>query len=218
MIGLFSRPSRRSRNVRRSSTGPVLRVEALETRANPAGPVLSNLAATWSNPTHVVVTGQVVDQFPTAVWVNGGGQGAAFVSNQGAFRIALTTNGIDPIHVQAEDTQTQFSANMLCTYGASSPVAVTGGSPVVSGVTITLIEGTWHIHGQLSGGTGLDTIIRIIGSTGGVSGEQIVINDDGTFDIGITVGSGGFGGDISIVAVNPVTGGTSEVLWEGTID
>lgn len=218
MFGLLSRPSRRPLIVRRNPASSMLRVEALESRTNPsaAAPVLANLSATWSNSTHVVVTGQVIDQNPSAVWVNGGGKGAAFVDSQGSFRIAVTTDGIHPIQVQAEDTQTQFSADMLCAFG-TAPVVVTATSPVVDGVTISKDGNTWHIHGQLNGNTGLDTLISIIGSNPDLNGETVTINADGSFDIGITLNPGSPGGVIGIVAINGSTGETTDVLWEGSI-
>jgi hypothetical protein len=219
MYGLFSRPSRRMRFAPRCSTRPTLRVEALETRANPAGPVFSNLAVTWSDATHVVVTGQVIDQNPTAVWVNGGGQGAAFINAQGTFRIALTTDGTDPINVQAQDTQNQFSTDMVCQFG-SNPVAATNGQQAVSGVTISNENGVWHIKGQVTSGTPLDTLIKIISDNSNLNGQQQVVeNPDGSFDIAISAnGEDIGGGNIGISLINSVTGETSGVIWEGTID
>src|SRR3954447_18196036 len=76
MFGLISRPGRRPRTVHRP-VRPRLRVEALEARANPSAPVLSNMTASWSGDgRQVVISGTVIDEHPggTAIHVTGAAQ------------------------------------------------------------------------------------------------------------------------------------------------
>ncbi len=212
MFGLFTRPTRRPRNTRRTSVRPVLRVEALEARANPdANPTLSNVTAVWTSATQVVISGTVNDASasttPTTVLVGGATTAAVTTNPQGNFTVALTVAQPGTLLVAAEPTT-----------AAATPVTViAAGQPTLSNVTITQgDDGAWHIRGQVTGNNPIGTVITIISSIPSINGEtNVVENPDGTFDIGIILPSGTPGGSISITLGD----GDGDVFdqWDGAI-
>jgi hypothetical protein len=210
MFGLFSRPVRRPRHIRRTSGRPVLRVEALEARANPdANPALANVASTWTSATSVVISGTVVDSSgSTTVLIGGAASGVVQTAANGSFTVSLNLIQAGTVLLAAQPIQLD----------AATPITiVSAAQPTLTNVTITQVDGVWHITGQVVGGTPGSTVINIISSIPSVNGQtQVVENADGTFDIGITLPAGTPGGTISIQAVDTSTDEASDV-WTGLI-
>jgi hypothetical protein len=194
MFGIFSRPNRPTRNTRRTTARTTLRVEALEARANPdSTPVLTAVTATWSDPTHVVISGTVTDDTATTSTVLVGGATTATITTttSGTFTTALVLNQPGTVLLAAPIAQTT---------GITPITAVTEGQPTLSNVTITQIDGTWHIRGNVTGGDPVGTVIHIISSIPSINGQtSVVTNPDGSFDIGLNLPPGTPGGSISIV-------------------
>jgi hypothetical protein len=189
----------------------VLRIEALEARANPTAAGLGDVTTTWTSPTQVVITGTVTDtSAPTTVLVGGAATAAVPTSPTGNFSVALNLNQAGGAVVLAAQPAES---------NAQAPVTVVAdGRPTLSNVTITQEDGVWHIRGQVVGGTPGATIIQIISTIPSVNGTtQVVENPDGSFDIGITLPEGSAGGSISIRAIDQTTGDESD-LWSGFID
>jgi hypothetical protein len=228
MFGLFTRPSRhRPRNVRRIAARPALRVEALEARANPAAPVLTNLSATWSGANSVLITGQVQDDHQTAAIVHFTGAGTADVhtDGRGNFMVALKTSGSGPVDIQAVDDVLAASPVGTAQYGSAPTTGSTGGTavptsngaPKITGVTITNTgNGWWHIHGTVDTNNPLGTIIKITSQVDGVDGTGTTLNEDGSFDISFQLDPTTAGGAISIIAIDQSNGNTSNG-WDGWI-
>jgi hypothetical protein len=253
MFGLFTRPPRRPRKMRRSPARPALRVEALETRCNPSGsagsglsflaiasnlaqynsgslnaastttaaPILINTSASWVDPYDVVIAGTVVDANPqgTVVYVAGSSTAAVLPDQNGFFSTVLKTNGSGPVYLQAQDSAGMYSGAIAFNYSTNTVVMASNmATPVISGVTITLENGVWHIRGQVMNSTPIATVIQITTNIPGQDGRPTVVeNADGTFDIGITLDPSSPGGSFSIVAVNEDTGAVSQA-WNGYID
>jgi hypothetical protein len=206
MLRLFSRPVGRPRNVRRPPARPVLRVETLETRANPSAPVLTVVHPTWSDPNDIVVTGTVSGDNTATTQVtvySGGALASAYASSAGGFTVSLHTNAPGPDYIQAHNDQGQDSAVVMDT---SNPAGVGTTAPTIGNVTVTWSNGGWVISGTVTGGSPGSTIINV-GGTGGNNGGTVLQNGDGTFTIGITSGPGGV---VSITATNGDTGATSD--------
>jgi hypothetical protein len=210
MFGLFSRPTRRPRKTRRPSLRPALRVEALEARANPdTSPTLTAVTATWTNATQVVISGTVTDTTsPTTVLVGGAASTSVTTTATGTF---TTTLNLD----QSGGTILLAAQPTLIT--SPTPVTIIAqGQPVLSNVKIQLIDGVWHITGQVVGGNPVGTVITIISSIPGVNGQtNVVDNADGTFDIGIYLPDGTPGGSISI-SLGDGNGNTFD-QWDSSI-
>jgi hypothetical protein len=228
MFGLFTRPSRRRpRNVRRIAARPTLRVEALEARANPAAPVLTNLSASWSGTNSVMITGQVQDDHQTGAVVDFGGAVTAAVHTdpKGNFMVALKTTGSGPVNIQAVDDVGVASPVGTVAYGSSPTTGATStatatstanGTSSFGGGTITNDgNGWWHIHGNVNTDNPLGTIIKISSSVTGVDGSTTAVNSDGTFDISFQLNPDTPGGAISITAIDQTTGTTT--VWDGWI-
>lgn len=226
MFGLLPRPSRRPRKTGRTAARPALRVEALESRSNPssyAPPVMSNMSATWSDPSNVVVTGMVLDAHPTATVIrvtsgtDGGGTVSTVANPKGQFTISIHTDGTDPIIVQAQDMVTcMYSGAMQYTYGVANPAySSTDGSPILANVQVTEIGNVWHITGQVLNSTPYMTYLQVSSSIPDIGDESQIDNPNGTFDIGITL-TDGVGGDVSVTAVDGATG-LSSIVWNVTI-
>ena len=204
MFGLFSRPTRRPRHIRRTPVRPALRVEALEARANPdANPTLSNVAAVWTSPTQVVITGTVIDAsasaMPSSTDTSGAAAPAVVIVGGGASPTTTTTNAQGNFTVTANVAPggTVLVAAQPITATAPTPVTVVAaGQPTLSNVTITEEGGAWHIRGQVAGGDPIGLIITIISQDPTTNGQtNVVENPDGSFDITIQPT---ISGDISI--------------------
>jgi hypothetical protein len=194
MFGIFSRPTRRFHNTRRGTARTTLRVEALEARANPdSTPVLTAVTATWSDPTHVVISGTVTDDTatPTTVLVGGAATATITPTASGTFTTALVLNQPGTVLLAAPTGETI----------GTTPITVLNlGQPALANVTITQIDGTWHIRGTVTGGDPVGTVINIISTIPSINGQtSVVTNPDGSFDIGLNLPPGTPGGSISII-------------------
>jgi hypothetical protein len=209
MFGIFSRPNRPTRNTRRTTARTTLRVEALEARANPdASPILTGVTATWSDATHVVISGTVSDETAGATTVLVGGAASTSVTTnpQGAFTAALTLNQPGTVLLAVPTTET----------GITPITIVTEGHATMSNVTITQTGGIWHIQGTVTGPDPVGTVITIITTIPGGNGQTtIVTNPDGSFDIGLTLPPGTSGGSISLILGDG--DGTTFDQWNGFI-
>jgi hypothetical protein len=206
MRGFFSRPSRRPRSVRRTPVRPVLRVESLETRANPSAPALTVVHANWSDPNDVVVTGTVSDAHPGTTQVtvySEGSLASAFASTAGGFMVSLHTDTPGPAYIQAHNDQGRDSAVVMDT---SNPGGTGESAPTIGNINITNSNGQWVITGTVTGGTPGATVITVGGAG---SGQTVVDDPGGSFKIGISVNNGGF---ISITATNIETGDSSDPI------
>ncbi|HEY1376504.1 MAG TPA: hypothetical protein VGF55_06900 [Gemmataceae bacterium] len=228
MFGLFSRPGRRPRTVHRP-VRPRLCVQALEARANPSAPVLSNVAASWTGDgRQVVISGTVMDENPgtVAVHVTGAAQDNFHPDAHGNLLIYVNVADTGSVYVQAQDDQNLMSSTTTIQNGIdlssnSSGQAESGyaaGKPVLRDVTITNENGVWHIRGNVDNTSPVNTIIEIIGSSiPGETGNTVTVNPDGSFDIGIVLDPKSTGGSISIIAIDQDTGEQSD-QWDGMID
>jgi len=206
MLRLFSRPHRRPRNTRRLSARPVLRVEALETRANPSAPVLTIVHPTWSDANDIVVTGTVSDAHPGTTQVtvySGGALASAYANDAGGFTVSLHTSTPGAAYIQAHNDQRQDSAVVMDT---SNPGGATSSAPTIGNVRVTQTDGGWVITGTVTGGSPGNTSISA-GGTGG-NGNTVLEGTDGSFSIGITIN--GPGGTITITATNADSGEASD--------
>ena len=210
MIGLFSRPSRRPRIARRNPAFSALRLESLETRATPSAS-LAGVTATWSDPTHVVISGTVTDDSASTVLVGGAAAATTVTANaNGDFTVALTLT--QPGTVLLAPQQGTVTAT-----DSKSPVTIVSkDQSIISNVKITYEDGAWHIRGRVDNGDPIGTIISIISSDPSINGQKTVVeNPDGSFDIGIPMPQGNGGGSISIIATDPNGNVIGE--WDGFI-
>jgi hypothetical protein len=220
MMSFFSRPSRRPRNVRRNPARPALRVEALETRANPAAPSFVAVHTAWSDANDVVIAGTIADANPSTTFISATSNGAiamSYANSVGGFQISLHIDGSSPVSIQAHDDQGLNSGVVTDNSGAPLTQMLGANTIGLTNVQIVYDNGGWHIRGTVTGGTPGQTVINIVSSINGVNGTTSVVeNADGTFNIGISMAPGSTGGTISIRAADIETGAISDD-WEGIV-
>jgi hypothetical protein len=223
MLSLFTRPSRRPRTVRRNPARPVLRVEALETRANPSttgAPTFVAVQTTWTDATDVVIKGTVADANPSSTFISATASGSVSVSyanSSGGFQVSLHTDGSSPVSIQAHDSQGLNSDVVTNSSGVSLLQVTPLNSLGLNNVQIVYENGGWHIRGTVTGGTAGQTVITIVSTIPGNDGTTSVVeNADGSFDIGINMDAGSPGGTISITGKDTSTGNVSDT-WDGFV-
>jgi hypothetical protein len=196
----FSRPSRRPHAARRSSTRSVLRVEALETRANPSAPMINVAQATWSDPNDIVITGTVTDANPAGTFLSlagGGSLNTAYANSVGGFQIALHLNNTGPVSLVAHDSLGLNSSAMTFNTGVAQSIQY--GAPSIGNVQITWGGTGWVLTGSVSGmpgGESSGTVVQVTDPSGHT--QTVMTNPDGSFSAGV----GSFGGTFTLKAIN----------------
>jgi hypothetical protein len=180
MLGLFSRPVRRPRNVQ-SQLRTRLRLESLEGRAVPAALTTNLATSSWTPGSTLVLTGKVQDDSDTGA---SSGQTTDTTAASGGTAAAPgrpgggQQQGVKPLLQNVTVTQTE--------------------------------DGVWHIRGHVDGASPVGTIVEVVNGPGNSTGATTTVDADGNFDIGIVLDPGTPGGSISIDAVNQTTGNHSD--------
>jgi hypothetical protein len=216
MVRLVHRRLTRPRTVRPAAR-TALRLESLETRANPSAPVLTGVSVDWSNPGVVAISGHVVDETPatTQVQVGGAATGTFATDGKGQFAIVLKTLGTGGLYIRALDAE-GLTSNPISYLPGTQMLAVTAvENPTFGDISISHEQDGWHIRGHVDGGS-IGTIIKIINGPGDCAGQTGNVGDDGSFDIVINLPSDGSGGGISIIAIDQDTGSQSD-QWDGIL-